>query len=38
MVDPTTLQQKVEDVGQPEDIKHACDAEQYHSVSPVGVC
>lgn len=38
MVDPTALQQKVEDVGQPEDIKHACDAEQYHSISPVWVC
>lgn len=38
MVDPSALQQKVEDVGQPEDIKHTGDAKQHHSISFVWVC
>lgn len=37
VVDPSALQQKVEDVGQPEDVKHARNAEQYHRVSLVWV-
>lgn len=38
VIDPSTFQQKVEDVGQPEDIKHAGNAEQYHSITFVWVC
>lgn len=38
VVDPSALQQKVEDVGQPEDIKHTGDAKQHHSIPFVWVC
>lgn len=33
MVQPSTLQNKVEDVGHPQHVKHAGDAEQHHGVA-----
>lgn len=33
MVQPSTLQNKVEDVGHPQHVKHACDAEEHHGVA-----
>lgn len=37
VVYPSTLQQEVQDVGQPEDVEHTGNAKQYHSVSLVWV-
>lgn len=33
MVQPSTLQNKVEDVGHPQHVKHAGDAEEHHGVA-----